>query len=137
MKIEKITPQIAALYLEQKCDVTWNYTDTIDGAFSKGDVWHDSPIHASHIRSLEAKEISIILHLRSIESITEQEARDLYKANTGETWEEICEGGCLVYWFNQECRDVTGIPAVWLKLLEMGFDLFGLIESGLAKEIGK
>ena len=33
-------------------------------------------------------------------------------------------------------KDVEiGTPAVWLYLLSKGFDLFSLIESGLAKEI--
>jgi len=34
-----------------------------------------------------------------------------------------------------EGKLLIGSPAVWLHLLSLGFDLFGLIDAGLAKEI--
>ena len=148
MKIEKITPQIAALYLGQKCDVKWLYTDTIDDAFKVGDIWSHSEIHGAHITRLTREEISIIPHLRRLDSITEDEARHCYEIKTGEPWTRIFNvqqpSECLNFWFFEELdhlEDITGFrfcltdPLCYLYLLSKGFDLFDLIDSGLAKEI--
>ena len=149
-KIEKITPQTAALYLGAKCDVEWLYTDTINGAFEKGDVFHDSKISAAHASGIERGEIAITPHLRRLDSITEEEAREIYKISKGEPWEARMEwmdeddedrSALRNYWNNtdewytDEKNMEIGRPRVWLYLLSKGFDLFGLIESGLAKEI--
>lgn len=140
MKIEKITPQIAALYFGQKCDVKWLYTDTIDDAFKIGDIWSHSEIHGAHITRLTREEISIIPHLRRLESITEDEARELYEIFHDVPWEKSYE--CKRYWEFDDgfsmpttMKFCVGVPAAWIYLLSKGFDLFGLIDSGLAKEI--
>lgn len=139
--IEKITPQIAALYIGQKCDLEWLITDR-DDVFMAGEVWHDSVIIGATITRLKSQHIAIVPHLRPIESLTEFEARDLFEiATAGVVWEKRSES-CLEKWW--KVLDIEqyivghaliGSPLVWLKLLEWGFDLFGLILAGLAKEI--
>lgn len=131
--IDKITPQISALYLGQKCESTngasfciasvslWGVTD--------GDRFH-APFEG------------LTLHLRRLESLTEEEARELYKLATGMVWTKRSSGSCLFNWVFAQKKDsmqslyhCIGIPAAWLYLLSKGFDLFGLIDAGLAKEI--
>jgi len=138
MKIEAITPQIAALYLGQKCDVTWLYTDPTD-VFLKGEVWHDTTIGTSHIKRLGEDHISIIPHLRRLESITEEEARELYKVENGVVWN--VKSSCKEYYnsydenYDSNLSTLIGEPSAWLYLLSKGFDLFGLIDAGLAKDV--
>jgi len=141
MKIETLTQQIAAMYLGQKCDIKWLYTDTLDGAFKVGDVWFDSKIHGAHIVRLEREEVQITLHLRRLDSLTEAEARELYEVYYG--IEYVGTKWTALEWFSLHIepasatvlKDHIGSPAAWLHLLSLGFDLFGLIDAGLAKEI--
>jgi hypothetical protein len=149
---DKITPQIAALYLGQKCDVRWEINDFDEGAFSEGDVWHDSRVNGSHINRLFKVEITLTLYLRPLSSLTEEEAQEIYLIRYDETWENslsywITEAHgefpkCLdTYWgefvelYQEEGKMRIGDPAIWLYLLGKGFDLLGLIEQGLAKNI--
>lgn len=130
MKIEKITPQIAALYLGQKATV--NHLGTLSE-----DVFEISTITLS---DLSWDLIEVTPHLRSLETITEEECQMLYKIETGQLWTDKYDGEentppCKKFWFQDEYCGSTGSPLVWLKMLEMGFDLFGLIPAGLAKEI--
>ena len=142
-KIEKITPQIAALYLGAKCDVDWF-------APYKDDVWEAIEIDHSVIEKLSIAHISITPHLRRLDSITEEEAREVYEISRGEPWEARMEWmdeddedrTALRYywnntdeWYTDEKNMEIGRPLAWLYLLSKGFDLFGLIEAGLAKEI--
>lgn len=131
MKIEKITPQIAALYLGQKATV--NHLGTL---FE--DVFEISTITLS---DLSWDLIEVTPHLRSISTLTDEECQTLYHIETGETWFDHYGGeenapSCIRFWFQDEYKGPIGSPMVWLKMLEMGFDLFGLIPAGLAKEIG-
>ena len=119
--IDKITPQIAALYLGQKCEKDW-----LIG--KQGDKL--GPIDQGVLYWLEDSGVLIIPHLRRLESITEDEAKQLYKG---------CDDDKLKP-FLEWCRKIkTGealfTPTAWLYLLSKGFDLFGLIDAGLAKEI--
>ena len=135
-KIEKITPQIAALYLGAKCDVDWlaPYND---------DVWDAIEIDHSVIEKLSIAHVSITPHLRRLESITEQEAKELFFQYCGKRYEDVyTDDDALRCWWNmhEEWNYFLGTlaigePSVWLWLLSKGFDLFGLIEAGLAKEI--
>ena len=70
MKTEKLTPQIAAIYLGCRCDLEWLITDP-DDVFMKGEVWHDSEIIGATITRLQKNEVKIVPYLRSIESITD------------------------------------------------------------------
>ena len=133
--IDKITPQIAAMFLGQKCDVEFLCSDKIDSAFEVGDIWPDSTIHGRHLSRVKAGEVKLTPHLRRLESMTEEEAREiikLYKGRDAKLGDNLCD-----LWEKQTCdiEDAIGSPAVWLYLLSKGFDLFGLIDAGLAKEI--
>ncbi len=138
MKIDKITPQIAAMYLGQKCDVEWLYTDTVDDLFETGDVWYDSPIHGAHITRIGRGDINITPYLRRLDSITEDEARELWLEYMGDSWNEYQMGvSCLVSWFFNDDYPPIGLPVVLLWLLNKGFDLFSLIDAGLAKDVSQ
>lgn len=134
MKIETLTPQIAALYAGQKATRLKNRWDfTLEGVVGSGAYCVDGYVCPVH---------NIVLHLRPLSSLTESEARELYTLASGMIWEKVSNQPCLDNWWNrttEECFKKTwhciGIPAVWLHLLSKGFDIFGLIDEGLAKEI--
>ena len=76
------------------------------------------------------KDVGILL--RSLDSITEEEVRYLYKGAECEN-EKIKD---LREWIiNKSAEQILFTPTAWIYLLSKGFDLFGLIEAGLAKEI--
>jgi len=157
MKVEKITPQIAALYLGQTADLYWcNSLDVME--FERTGVL--TSIHPSskltnplgfdcNGQLLWYRLTEVKLHLRRIESITEEEAREIYFIKTGRNWidvyaDTVSVDSCLDYYLNALDYDdidaiqrLIGEPAVWLYLLGKGFDLFGLIDAGLAKDVGK
>ena len=134
--IEKFDTRLAGLYIGCKCDITWNLADgTVE-------VWPGEDLCTKTLYELGEGNLSVVPHLRSMDSLTELEARDLFEiATAGVVWEKRSES-CLKKWW--EVLDIEqyivghaliGSPLVWLKLLEWGFDLFGLIPAGLAKEI--
>lgn len=139
MKIEKITPQIAALYIGQMCTVDWPSRFIEETKIThKALVWPDED------------GVIITPHLRRLDSMTEEEAREVYQIENFEVWntqmysqEEPLNGSCLDKWWNILLEDIyikqsdfrIGTPAVWLYLLSKGFDLFDLIPAGLAKEV--
>lgn len=144
MKIEAITPQIIALYIGQKCDFEREgktATGNILGVFSSG-VVRVTLVSESIGNEVEYNTRTfeqITPHLRSLDSLTEAEARELYEIETGETW--ISAIYCYDEWWNhggvaheETYQFLIGSPKTWLHLLSLGFDLFGLIEAGLAKE---
>ena len=131
MKIEKITPQIAALYLGQKCDISPQ-----PGLEVLTDMFDDE-ITAFNLGHLKPGNITITLHLRRLESITEEEATEVYRLAGWNTKIE-CRNDFIHGIDNidiDSIDQIIGHPAVWLYLLSRGFDLFGLIDAGLAKEI--
>lgn len=132
MIIEKITPQIAFMYIGQPCTVFLKIT------YEK----KDAPLSFYHIERMLDGGAEIWPHLRSPETLTEDECKMLYHIETGEAWidqygDEENAQSCIQYWFKDEYKGPTGSPMVWMKMLEMGFDLFGLIPAGLSKEIKK
>lgn len=148
-KIEKITPQIAALYLGAKCDVEWLATQVFS-LIEAGEIWSDSQVDSVNLYRLGDGLIKLTPHLRRLDSITEQEAREIYQISNGEPWklreewmDEDDEDRSALRnywnntdeWYTDEKNMEIGRPQVWLYLLSKGFDLFGLIEQGLAKEI--
>lgn len=147
MKIETLTPQILALYLGQKCefpsngDIQYGFIGSVNNAGFLTVNWGliESGKRACH---------EVTPHLRRLESLTEAEARELYEIKYGEAWGVDFERlgmeveSCLErFWkedielYAPEGKLLIGSPAVWLYLLSLGFDLFGLIDAGLAKEI--
>jgi len=137
MKIETLTPQIVALYYGQQCNVIYN-AQIIGQSIRK--------IDCDVIHWIEYGSIEILPHLRPLSSLTESEARELYEMVTGEKWKQIFEkqaDECLPLWVFDDVEDldirgidmVIGNPSAWIHLLSLGFDLFGLIDAGLAKEI--
>jgi len=147
----ELTQQIVALYIGQKCDAVWVNGPNKDGT-------HERIIDGTCLSLMEnnaiTHRISITPHLRPLSSLTEAEARELYLIHQGHEWSENPyskpgwksnpdgTGECLTEWwgfkFNRYAEisaHQIGSPAVLLRLLEWGFDLFGGIESGWAKEI--
>lgn len=151
MKIETLTPQIIALYLGQKCDFEH------EGKTVTGDIWgvfSSGVIRVTRVSESIGNEVEyntrtfeqITPHLRPLSSLTEAEALELYEMVTGEKWKQIFEkqaDECLPLWVFDDVEDldirgidlVIGNPTAWLYLLSKGFDLLGLIDAGLAKEI--
>lgn len=139
MKIDKITPQIAALYLGQKWEVSkqpiyWN-GDELSGL---PEIVTGATL--SYLRLYSAFEI--ILHLRRLESITEEEAREICEISYGPKLNENTGWSDRVFLFKTVAgisgtvlSGLLGCPSAWLYLLSKGVDLFGLIDAGLAKEI--
>lgn len=75
--------------------------------------------------------------LRRLDSITEEEARELYKLRYPlESWEG--ESALNDWWLEfyefyiPERLNCLGCPSAWLYLLSIGIDLFGWIDAGLA-----
>lgn len=130
--MEKFTPQIAALYLGQKCKTKYG-DGFIDGVFSSGKITVQHPQSMSILPADEIKPV-----LRRLDSLTESEARELYQvcypsdaeldaeSFLGDWWNGYDE------WYVKTKYFIFGKPSAWLKLLSWGFDLFGLIDSGLA-----
>jgi len=132
MNIEKITPQIAALYLGQKCDVKWQLP------FHDESAWEGIDIDNSVIEKLSLLYIEITPHLRRINSITEEEAQEVYLLTTGHEWKALSSDRIMPKQFGITGLNMAiGSPAAWLYLLGKGFDIFGLIPAGLAKDISK
>lgn len=138
MKIDKITPQIAALYFGQKCETEYG-TGVVDGVFKNGKICVQ---HEESISILLPENATLLL--RRLESITEEEAREVFVLINGRSWAlNAAEYSCKDNWLNgisankiMTCRDeILGYPLVWLYLLEKGFDLLDLIGKGLAKKI--
>ena len=91
---------------------------------------------------MEEGTFEVTPHLRQLSGITEDEARDIYNLATGMIWTKVSKYSCLENWWELHTEatlknswQCVGIPNVWLYLLSKGFDLFGLIDAGLAKEV--
>lgn len=144
MKKAELTPQILRLYVGKMC--------TLVGLTSQ---W-DAIITDLNVEYL-ADGYTVIPHLRKLSSLTEQEACELFKISRNEDWDYNYNSSlanrdrqmgkawsCLENWWDGDYEMyaengnwILGEPYAWLKLLEWGFDLFGLIEVGLAKEVDK
>lgn len=134
MKIEKITPAIAALYLGQKCDAVW-VTGSLKGHKVKGDNQGITPTMVSLMCPDQiANQLEITPHLRRLESMTEAEAREVYEIEHGKEFKSDTYISAKVFMVRGGELDYF-TPQGFLHLLSKGFDLFGLIDSGLAKEI--
>lgn len=147
--IKEVTPQIAALYLGQKCDVEW-LIDYKSCGIQKGVVWTDMVFEDFMLKWIAQNDVKIIPYLRRLSSMTEEEAREVYKLATGDEWDTSLDHvksgapSAIYDWFLSDdyfeensfspMALVTDYSAAWLYLLSKGFDLFGLIDARLAKE---
>lgn len=130
---------MAALYVGQMCDSKW-VTGPQAGLHRKASIIDSTCLGLMETRSITHR-IEITPHLRRLDSLTESEARELYEAFYGIKF--IATKWTALEWFSKHIepasatvlKDLIGAPAVWLYLLSKGFDLFGLIEAGWAKEI--
>lgn len=142
---KEITAQIAALYLGQECDCVWKVNDPAF-AIKVGDITANA-ITTKTIKWLQKRECIIVPHLRRLESLTEAEARELFEAIHHKSFDEsvltTAYDNALDYFLDYVSGDTKtlsyflGTPAAWLYILSKGFDLFGLIDAGLAKEASK
>ena len=134
----ELTVQVLAMYLGQKCTSKWIET-------GEENEW---PISTITINQFSFGLVGITPHLRRLDSLTEEEAQELYRIRYNEAWGVDFERlgmeveSCLErFWkedielYNPEGKLLIGHPPVWLKLLEWGIDVLGGIEAGWAKEI--
>lgn len=136
MKIEKITPQIAALYLWQKCEVLGDKSAMLSDYYGDGSQVVITP---NFIQEISNGRCEIIPNLRRLESLTGDEANEIHLIIYGR---EYAGTTPIKEWFflklpgeSDVMQDAIGKPYVWLYLLSKGFDLFGLIDQGLAKDV--
>lgn len=137
--IKEVTPQIAALYLGERCDIEWMQPD-YDLYTQTGDVWTDLTIEQIKVDFVSSGCAKIVPYLRRLSSITDEEALDLYNIKFGES--VVRNWPSALHWWHDLNGDELwvreaqiGNPRIWLYLLSKGFDLFGLIDAGLAKEV--
>lgn len=146
MKIEKIDARILGMYFGQKIEFIED-----DKFFDIGSIMEIN--HVVLFSIIEENATGFVLHLRSLKSITEEEVRCIYNLVNGEEWEENPFGDdvndedyspalCRFdWWLDDNDRVIEerwvriGDSSVWLYLLSKGFDLFDLIDAGLAKEM--
>jgi len=136
MKHAKITPQIAALYLGALCEivkapVNWNKNMPIVGELMEvtGQVCQDLGIW---------EDFEITLHLRHLNSLTDAQAMECYNIfyegqapeMTIEALYKLSSKTLIAHSTNIH----MGFAPIQNYLRSRGFDLDGLIESGLAKE---
>lgn len=137
----ELTPQIAAMYLGCEVDVA-NQPEQIPKVGVLSAVRSDGTCSLLFPRvkglgiTIHAKDATLIL--RRLQNITEDEAKALYlirypneapPANTlHDWWNEFDE-----FYIPQRIIS-CGRPEIWLHLLSKHFDLFGLIDAGLAVE---
>lgn len=131
MKHEKITPQLAAMYLGQKCTFTHPTTgNEITFRIDSVDLWQ-----VGDGDRYRAKYGEFVLHLRSMESLTEAEAKEIYelfyKTEFPDNYPKTAVGFFVARFEDNEEYP----PTVFLYLLGKGFDLFQLIKNGIAKSI--
>jgi hypothetical protein len=135
MKQPELTQQILRLYIGRPCDII-----TSQESYSEY-------TNEGHIQKIGRKGVKVVLHLRRLESITEEDCKGLFMVLAGRNWAlDTHEYTCKEKWWNAHSimngmvlskDECIGIPSAWLFLLSRGFDLFGLIDAGLAKEVSE
>lgn len=132
----ELTAQIVALYLGQKCR-------TPDGIGVLCGISQDGIVKVEFGAFGPDFEVSHTLPfvkpiLRRLESLTEAEARELYKVYISDQDYLFSDKDLFINWWNDTtllqgfAPFVLGFSGIYLKLLSWGFDLFNLIDSGAA-----
>jgi len=137
MKHAKITPQIAALYFGAWCEivkapVNWNKHMPIVGELMEvtGQVCQDLGIW---------EDFEITLHLRHLNSLTDEQAMECYNIFFGGQVLDLSIG--QIYELSSKILIESGknihlgTAAIQNHLRSLAFDLDCLIEAGLAKQI--
>lgn len=127
----ELTAQILGMYIGRPCDVL----DT-DGEFLYSGI-----LSLPNIDYWVREMYVLRPHLRRMGSITEEECLNIHKDFFGFEYSGIIpciKWVCLGFDGNSSfLQDARGYPNVWLYLLSRGFDLFGLIDAKLAKEVSE
>lgn len=144
MKIEKITPQIAGMLIGQKAELFWDgqldRTGTLIEIQQENEGSNGLGFDTEEHGLLWYPYKDVVFLLRRLDNITEYEALELHTIVYGFEFSGVtaCKDWFALYGDDLQCTQIEqaiGTPAAWLYLLSKGFDLFGLIDSGLAKEI--
>ncbi len=129
----ELTAQILWLYIGRPCHIENTLLD-----FSND---HNGIITPDNVIGHINGECVIVPHLRRLESITNKEANELHRFFYGRDFAGVNPvKDWIMFKFPGESnlmQDAIGKPAAWLYLLSKGFDLFGLIDAGLAKEVSE
>lgn len=132
MKSE-LTPQILWLYIGQPC-----HLENTSLVFSND---HNGVITPDNVIGHMNRECFIVPHLRRLENITNKDANALHNVFYGRDFSGVnLVKDWIMFKFQGESnlmQDAVGNPRAWLYLLSRGFDLFGLIDAGLAKEVSE
>ena len=122
-----VTGQIAALYLGHPA---LNYT-------SEGVALGCWDISTLTLVNMGYDLVIVKPILRPLSSLTEGEAQEIYKIETGTSW--IFVFPCLTHWWEKHSSifmpqrlHMIGNPTAWLYLLGKGFDLFELVGNNQA-----
>lgn len=144
----KLTAQILSLYAGQRAEFPGNIRSEIISAFDYGkDVivcatglpgWPQNGFYPHYAQGADVKPI-----LRPLSSMTEDEALEVYKIVYGNDYGG--KAGECRYWIGMDYKEDIGLgqsvvgfrntlanPPALLHLCSLGFDLFGLIDAGLA-----
>jgi len=137
MKQVKLTEQILRLYYGRPFESTHPFFNLAD-------------IDEYWILCYKDKSVIITPHLRRLSSITEEEAREFWALTNdrefskpySDNFYDLTEYKTVSEWFNA-FYGKWGVlhtfynASEFLYLTGRGFDLFGLIEAGLAKEVSE
>lgn len=137
MKIEKITPHIAGMLIGQKAVLFWDgqldRVGTLVEIQQENERSNGLGFYTEDMGLLFYPYKDVVFLLRRLESITEEESLGLYRGCRSDNQRIKDHHEWLIAQINSELIMFT--PSAWLYLLSKGFDLFGLIDAGLAKEI--
>lgn len=125
----ELTAQILGMYIGRPCDaeLRTDYTLTVTVVITPVLIWY-----------YDSGSVKVTPHLRRLESITEDEAENMYSiagwsSGKWSKFDFLSNEPVINDYLSHEI--LIGNPAAWLYLLSRGFDLFGLIDAGLAKEV--
>lgn len=123
-----VSTRVLGLYINRPCTYTPRKGETYDRTIQFG-MFFDQTYAGAVITP----------HLRKFESITEEEALELYALeHDGKVFEPNPEYGTAIDWAIMSFGGNSYMtPDQLLFLTAKGFDVFNLLEQGLAKEVEK
>lgn len=128
----ELTAQILGMYIGRRANIELkNYYTALDS-----DV-----VTPALVGYFLLGDADVTPHLRRLESITNKEANELHMFFYGRGFSGVNQVKDWIFFkFPSESnlmQDAIGHPAAWLYLLSKGFDLFGLIDAGLAEDVSE